>query len=132
VTVPAGLQNLSDVLASSPIISADGVVPMTGGDDFEFGVDPTLDPELALALRISMEEERARQGVPEEAAPMETEDDELAKALAMSVQGEQSTSTTGDAYMNSVLQSLPGVDPNDPRIKNAMKQDKSPKKNDKK
>ena len=26
----------------------------------EFGIDPTLEPELAMALRISMEEERAR------------------------------------------------------------------------
>ena len=26
-----------------------------------FGIDPTLDPELALALRVSLEEERARQ-----------------------------------------------------------------------
>ena len=32
----------------------------TGGE-FDFGVDPNLDPELALALRMSMEEERARQ-----------------------------------------------------------------------
>lgn len=32
-----------------------------GGGSFEFGVDPNLDPELALALRVSMEEERARQ-----------------------------------------------------------------------
>ena len=28
---------------------------------FNFGVDPSLDPELALALRVSLEEERARQ-----------------------------------------------------------------------
>lgn len=32
-----------------------------GVSGFEFGVDPNLDPELALALRVSMEEERARQ-----------------------------------------------------------------------
>lgn len=31
----------------------------TGG--YEFGVDPNEDPELALALRVSMEEQRARQ-----------------------------------------------------------------------
>ncbi|GAA5985425.1 hypothetical protein JCM11641_000153 [Rhodosporidiobolus odoratus] len=30
-----------------------------GGDDF--GLDPNLDPELAMALRMSLEEERARQ-----------------------------------------------------------------------
>uniref|UniRef100_A0A2C9M250 26S proteasome non-ATPase regulatory subunit 4 n=1 Tax=Biomphalaria glabrata TaxID=6526 RepID=A0A2C9M250_BIOGL len=33
---------------------------MTGAG-FEFGVDPNEDPELALALRVSMEEQRARQ-----------------------------------------------------------------------
>ena len=27
----------------------------------EFGIDPNEDPELALALRVSMEEQRARQ-----------------------------------------------------------------------
>jgi 26S proteasome regulatory subunit N10 len=31
------------------------------GGGFEFGVDANLDPELALALRVSLEEERARQ-----------------------------------------------------------------------
>ena len=33
----------------------------SGGGGFEFGVDPNEDPELALALRVSMEEQRARQ-----------------------------------------------------------------------
>ncbi|NXB51907.1 PSMD4 ATPase, partial [Leucopsar rothschildi] len=32
-----------------------------GASDFEFGVDPSADPELALALRVSMEEQRQRQ-----------------------------------------------------------------------
>lgn len=30
------------------------------------GIDPNLDPELAMALRISLEEERARQVKPED------------------------------------------------------------------
>lgn len=30
-------------------------------EGYEFGVDPNLDPELAMALRVSLEEERARQ-----------------------------------------------------------------------
>lgn len=38
------------------------------GNNFEFGVDPNLDPELALALRVSMEEERARQAAAAQAA----------------------------------------------------------------
>jgi len=75
VTVPVGPKMIIDVLISSPILS-NGEEGMGGGeggggDDagFEFGIDPTQDPELALALRISMEEERARQGVTAPAAP---------------------------------------------------------------
>ena len=56
----------SDVLLTSPIINENGGL---GGEDvggdandlFEFGVDPSADPELVLALRMSMEEEKARQ-----------------------------------------------------------------------
>lgn len=60
VTVPAGTM-LSDALMSSAIIGGEdgsGVQSMAG---FEFGIDPNEDPELALALRVSMEEQRARQ-----------------------------------------------------------------------
>ena len=80
VTIPAGVLP-SDVLASSPIVHGAGGgggggygAPVggapggaAGGDDMggafaEFGgVDPNMDPELAMALRVSMEEERARQ-----------------------------------------------------------------------
>eukprot|EP00551_Chaetoceros_affinis_P002825 CAMPEP_0203633328 /NCGR_PEP_ID=MMETSP0088-20131115/446_1 /ASSEMBLY_ACC=CAM_ASM_001087 /TAXON_ID=426623 /ORGANISM="Chaetoceros affinis, Strain CCMP159" /LENGTH=446 /DNA_ID=CAMNT_0050486607 /DNA_START=128 /DNA_END=1468 /DNA_ORIENTATION=+ len=73
VTIPTGVLP-SDVLVGSPIIhggSGGGGVAgdaMAGGvsggmDGFaEFGgVDPNMDPELAMALRVSMEEERARQ-----------------------------------------------------------------------
>lgn len=48
------------------------VVP-SGGGGFEFGFDPNEDPELALALRVSMEEQRARQEA-EGAAKPEGED----------------------------------------------------------
>ena len=69
--IPPGPSLLSDHLVSSPILAGDGVAPRGepgmdggaggGGGDFEFGVDPSTDPELALALRMSMEEEKARQ-----------------------------------------------------------------------
>jgi len=64
--VPVGPKLLSDVLLSSVIINADagtdGGVGGGGGDQgFEFGINPNEDPDLALALRISMEEEKARQ-----------------------------------------------------------------------
>nr|CAG4644075.1 EOG090X08NC [Lepidurus arcticus] len=62
VTIPPG-PHLSDALISSPILQGEDGVPMgglgTGG--YEFGVDPNEDPELALALRVSMEEQRQRQ-----------------------------------------------------------------------
>eukprot|EP00088_Acartia_fossae_P029778 TRINITY_DN3066_c0_g1_i1.p1 TRINITY_DN3066_c0_g1~~TRINITY_DN3066_c0_g1_i1.p1 ORF type:complete len:398 (+),score=170.57 TRINITY_DN3066_c0_g1_i1:45-1238(+) len=62
VTIPPG-PHLSDALVSSPIVQGeDGVGGgAAGGGSFEFGVDPNDDPELALALRVSMEEQRARQ-----------------------------------------------------------------------
>jgi len=64
VEVPVGPKLLSDVLLSSVIVNPDGGDMGGGGgggEGFEFGINPENDPELALALRISMEEERARQ-----------------------------------------------------------------------
>jgi 26S proteasome regulatory subunit N10 len=66
--IPPGPGLLSDQLVTSPILNGDGSagVAGTGGDGggggeaFEFGIDPSVDPELALALRMSMEEEKAR------------------------------------------------------------------------
>lgn len=71
VAVPAGTI-LSDQLFGSPIYQQDGGAGYAAGGGgaaeggeagggFEFGVDANLDPELALALRVSLEEERARQ-----------------------------------------------------------------------
>ena len=127
VVVPQSGLALADVLISSAVFSADGeatgsgfaaaaaagaaaaVRQVGGGAGFEFeGVDPTLDPELALALRVSMEEERARQeaqaraaseagGPPGAAAPppagaddvMQLDEDALLQqALAMSMGSE--------------------------------------------
>lgn len=67
--IPPGPGLLSDQLVTSPILSGDGAAGAGGaggeggGQDassFEFGIDPSVDPELALALRMSMEEEKAR------------------------------------------------------------------------
>lgn len=64
---------LSDSLVTTPILGGDGSSGGAGGggtggdsgegggNQFEFGVDPSVDPELALALRMSYEEEKARQ-----------------------------------------------------------------------
>ncbi|KAK8049146.1 26S proteasome non-ATPase regulatory subunit 4 [Apiospora phragmitis] len=70
VVVPPSGRLLSDQLISSPILLGEGAVgaggaggaESGGGSDFGgFDFDPTDDPELALALRMSMEEENARQ-----------------------------------------------------------------------
>ena len=66
--MPAGSHLLSDALISSPILSADrsasipeefgGSAPAAAGpstsNTFEFGVDPSLDPELAMVLAIDL------------------------------------------------------------------------------
>lgn len=62
ISVPRG-SVLSEALISSPIIQGEdgqGAANL-GGAGFEFGFDPNEDPELALALRVSMEEQRQRQ-----------------------------------------------------------------------
>jgi 26S proteasome regulatory subunit N10 len=73
-TIPPSANLLSDSLITTPILGGDGTSNAggesgsggggggpSGGNDFEFGVDPSVDPELALALRMSFEEEKARQ-----------------------------------------------------------------------
>lgn len=211
VLVPLGAI-LSDCLLTSPICQSEDGTPMAGGGggaaaaggtDYEFGVDPNIDPELALALRVSMEEERARQeaankeaggdiaeassqppaaeipavaetvsgpeiamdddallqqalalsmaegadaATPVPAAPAtdafmgQEEDGDAAMALAiqMSMADQQSeggapaagaadggdanmNQVLGDAeFVNSVLASLQGVDPNDPSVREAL------------
>ncbi|KAF2554367.1 hypothetical protein F2Q68_00038128 [Brassica cretica] len=185
VHVPSAANALSDVLLSTPVFTGDegasGYVSAAAaaGGDFDFGVDPNIDPELALALRVSMEEERARQEAAakkaadeagqkdqdgasasasassqetvartteKNAEPMDEdnallnqaiamsagdvnmseaadEDQDLALALQMSMSGEESNEAMGagnllgdQAFISSVLSSLPGVDPNDPAV----------------
>ncbi|EMF17744.1 26S proteasome non-ATPase regulatory subunit 4 [Sphaerulina musiva SO2202] len=69
--VPPGPNLLSDTIVASPLLAGEGGGAAAnaggaggdagGGNDYEFGVDPNLDPELALVLRMSMEEEKERQ-----------------------------------------------------------------------
>ena len=51
-------QSVADALLSSPILNPDG---NANAGDGMFGIDPNADPELAMVLRMSLEEERARQ-----------------------------------------------------------------------
>jgi 26S proteasome regulatory subunit N10 len=90
VVVPPG-PTLTDALMASPIFQEDGAPVGGGGRGFDFGVDPNDDPELALALRVSMEEQRARQEAESRNTVMDegteatsNEEKMLEKALAMS------------------------------------------------
>ncbi|XP_075160215.1 regulatory particle non-ATPase 10 isoform X2 [Haematobia irritans] len=89
VCVPRG-SGLSDALLSSPIIQGeDGMGGAgLGGAGFEFGVDPNEDPELALALRVSMEEQRQRQ---------EEEQRRAAGASTEETGGAEKSTSTGSA-----------------------------------
>ncbi|XP_031842483.1 regulatory particle non-ATPase 10 isoform X2 [Nomia melanderi] len=112
VTVPPG-PHLSDALISSPIIQGEDGMGGTGmgGAAYEFGVDPNEDPELALALRVSMEEQRQRQEEearraqateaaankqPETIKEVPNEEAMLKRALAMSLEGAEDSSSTTD------------------------------------
>lgn len=216
VTVPPGA-NLADVLLSTPIFmdedsgaggsgfaaaaaAASSHAAMQGFDVGDAMMNGEDDPALMLALRVSLEEERARQeaaaaaaeggtqeggtaegtstpstaaattpaatlggtstpaGAIESAAagddPMMMDEDALLqRAFALSMGGDGSVPTTGGddddpallaalqmsmqedqvgsgmgsgdvltdaSYVNSILSSLPGVDPNDPTIQAAL------------
>jgi hypothetical protein len=70
VSIPPGPHLLSDILISSPILAGDrgmgipdeamgdaggaGGSGAAGGDGFEFGVDPSLDPELAMVRYLTL------------------------------------------------------------------------------
>lgn len=94
--IPEGISNVTDSIITSPIVNPDSfgddAVPAAAGGDapaapsggqFEMygGVDPSLDPELANAIRISLEEAKAAEGPgdaagdapPADAAPAQPE-----------------------------------------------------------
>jgi 26S proteasome regulatory subunit N10 len=124
VVVPPGPLALADVLIASPVFAGDGdgavgsgfaaaaaagaaaaarQMGAAGAGEFDFeGVDPTLDPELALALRVSMEEERARQErqAAEAAARGET-DAAMADAPPQAAASQPVPAAVGDVDMSA-------------------------------
>lgn len=98
VVIPPSSKLLSDQLVSTPILlgegaSAPGASSSMGAsnEEFEFGFDPAMEPELALALRMSMEEEKARQ---EKKA---REEEEAAKKASLEgVKEEDESGPSGD------------------------------------
>ena len=115
VTIPAGVLP-SDVLVTSPILRMDGGGGMMRGGDSvgaggggggagggfaEYGgVDPSMDPELAMALRVSMEEERARQ---ERVAAAAARNSEEEKSDAEARGGESGELNDEDALLQQAL-----------------------------
>lgn len=123
IAVPAGTLP-SEVIASSPILAGSAYATRASNNatnennEAAFGdyggIDPNMDPELAMALRISMEEERARQErlaqqeQPQQSQSQETtrtsanqtgiseEDALLQQALAMSMNEEPTSTTTNN------------------------------------
>lgn len=62
LTVPPGPHVLADVVRQSPILKDGSSQPSSNAfADDDLGFDAADDPELALALRMSLEEERLRQ-----------------------------------------------------------------------
>ncbi|NWT76603.1 PSMD4 ATPase, partial [Prunella himalayana] len=192
VTVPPG-PSLADALISSPILAGEGGAMLgLGASDFEFGVDPSADPELALVgilefpkFRPAQDEDSwaipripetplgawdtpgcpghavcspwaesdeallkmtigqpdfSRAGLPDLSSM--SEEEQIAYAMQMSLQGagegfpwENLGKTLGEPweteeddydvmqdpeFLQSVLENLPGVDPNNEAIRNAM------------
>ncbi|RDA82999.1 hypothetical protein CP532_4394 [Ophiocordyceps camponoti-leonardi (nom. inval.)] len=112
VVVPPSGKLLSDQLVATPILLGENAAgPGTSGgmgggeEEFEFGFDPAMEPELALALRMSMDEEKARQEKKaredEEAAKKASlegvkEEDEAGQASGSGTQKDQSGSKKDD------------------------------------
>ncbi|XP_024530354.1 26S proteasome non-ATPase regulatory subunit 4 homolog [Selaginella moellendorffii] len=97
----------------------------------EKGPDVVMDDESALlaqALAMSMNDAVGTSGTSADDTNMTEavgEDQDLAFALEMSMQGEGSegdmNKVLGDpSFMNSILASLPGVDPNDPSVRDVL------------
>lgn len=146
ITIPSGPDVvLADVLFNTPILQGEGEVGNPAVPSFPGGVNPETDPELAEALRLSMEEYKAQQAreeqskqasvpAPQVSEPMaveppteepKPEKKEEPKPQAMDVDQQPA----GDAsvfqdseFVRNLLASLPGVDPNDPSIQEALAQ----------
>ena len=106
VSIPQGVNVLYDSLVNTPIVhGGEGGMEVNPAGSFDEygGVDPSIDPELAMVLRMSMEEHRKQQDEiskqtdvkenPQDSGePMQVEEDEeklLQEAIRMSMMEEQ-------------------------------------------
>lgn len=86
---PGTMESLADALMASPIFGGSG---SSNSDGFGM-IDAEMDPELAMALKLSLEEEQARQAASEKSSSPEDgqtagdldEDAMMQQAIAMSL-----------------------------------------------
>lgn len=148
VSVPAGVGSLADSLIQTPVFQGDDIGPggMPGNLN-EYGINEETDPEMAMAIRISMEEQKAKQeaeaaaaqnpaeqpaaDAPAEEVDAEAEEEKrvLEEALKLSMEpAEEQKPDPGaqvfqdKAFLEDLLGSLPDVDPTDASIQNVLKQ----------
>mmetsp|Transcript_13566 Transcript_13566/g.34910 ORF Transcript_13566/g.34910 Transcript_13566/m.34910 type:complete len:389 (-) Transcript_13566:134-1300(-) len=138
VTVPSGVRVLSDALMTSDMF---GAAPAGGFNDYPGGIDPSIDPEMAMVMRASLEEERERVrkaeaeaaaasadgGAPAEAAtataaPEENEMDAdlrraMAESMGMEIEGGQgddvSAMTEEEMMARAMAMSMASLDADD-------------------
>ncbi|KIW16758.1 hypothetical protein PV08_03948 [Exophiala spinifera] len=122
--IPPGPGLLGDSLITTPIVNVGGDAGPSGGGmegvetgggsggGFEFGVDPAADPELAMALRMSMEEEQNRLERERRAREeQERQSGDRMETITEEGQGQQQSSTNGD-----------GTDSKQPRVEDDKKE----------
>eukprot|EP01103_Thecamoeba_quadrilineata_P016418 TRINITY_DN5486_c0_g1_i1.p1 TRINITY_DN5486_c0_g1~~TRINITY_DN5486_c0_g1_i1.p1 ORF type:complete len:372 (+),score=99.12 TRINITY_DN5486_c0_g1_i1:97-1116(+) len=116
LNIPPGPNILSDVILSSPILYGEGGAGPMSNDAYG-GVDPNLDPELAMVIQVSLEEERQRQAAQAEKAQSQTTTDGTAStsdtkmddtsvptsAPAPAPAPATTTTPTSDAFMSDAL-----------------------------
>jgi 26S proteasome regulatory subunit N10 len=106
VVVPPG-PNLTDALRTSPVVQGeDGFTGGSGDFGSGFDVDPNLDPELALALRVSMEEQRQRQ----EGDNKQDKPESMATDTPAPDAGGAAAPSNEDALLMNAINSLGGGD----------------------
>jgi len=120
LNITEGHAIVDSLMSSAIFLGNEAVAAMSGagaaasggaGGDFEFGVDPTQDPELAMVLRMSMEDERRRlaavaaaQAVPPPAAaPAHPTTDTTATATTASAESEPTETLSEEELLELAL-----------------------------
>lgn len=147
VVVPSGFGMLPEMLMNTPIMNRMGGGGPSSFDEYG-GIDPSIDPELAQAMRLSMEEAKRQQEEGKEEAPLqdiqerpggdeeEDEDALLRQAIELSKQEEEAPEKQEDTgfmdseFVSNILGNLEGVDMANPEIQEMLKKKQEEEKKD--